>query len=751
MKQMSLLQGNVQSADLKSELRKRFLSYAVSTIAARALPDVRDGLKPVHRRILYAMYRLRLTPDNRYRKSAAVVGDVLGKYHPHGDQAAYDTMVRLAQEFSLRYPLVDGQGNFGSVDGDSAAAMRYTEARLTKIAIELLKEIDQDTVPFRPNYDGTQKEPVFLPSRIPNLIVNGSSGIAVGIATNIPPHNLSEVINALIALIDNSDLTTAQIQRYIKGPDFPTGAAIIATKKELRNIYNEGRGGIKIRGEYAEEIFKRGKKQIVITSLPYTVNKSRLVEKIASLIIDRKTQLLTDVRDESTEIIRIALEPKPGADTGKIMAYLYRYTDLEYNFAVNLTALDTTGAPRRMTLLEILETFIRFRVGTTELRLKHDLGKILERLHILNALLSVLKNIDAAIAIIRKSKSREEAKTGLKKKFRLDDVQAGALLDLRLSSLVLTELEKVRLEAAELEAKREMIEKILKSKRSITAVVKKELLDIKKEYGDARKTRIAVSAVEEEEYSAQDFVEHEPCFVVVSRNGWIRRVKNDPNKSQLRLKEGDSLLKTFSADTAGHVGFLSSAGKIYVTRIYNLPQTTGFGDPVQTLFKFGDGERIVAVDHFSDIQAERKAKGEFLVVMENGQGLRFSRDAVTETTRAGKRFANVKGDNLVFDVIPVEKPLVYITHSGGKGLLFRVMEVPLLSGPGAGARLIKKLKPGENVTSLKNVDKKDTLRFVFDKGRDALKKVSAMDIGRRAAAGRSYGGAKKKLIAVVSG
>ncbi|MFQ5431589.1 MAG: DNA topoisomerase IV subunit A [Nitrospinota bacterium] len=747
MTQLALVDENSRPIDLKSELKKRFLSYALSTIASRALPDVRDGLKPVHRRILYAMYRMKLTPDNRYRKCAAVVGDVLGKYHPHGDQAAYDALARLAQEFSMRYPLIDGQGNFGSIDGDAPAAMRYTESRLTPISLEILNEIDHDTVPFRPNYDATQKEPVYLPSRIPNLLLNGSAGIAVGMATNIPPHNLGELINGLTAILDNPELSTTQIMKYIKGPDFPTGAAIMAAKKKLREVYESGRGSIKIRGDYELEALKRGRQQIVITSLPYSVNKSRLVEKIAQLIIEKKMQALNDVRDESAESIRIVLEPKSGADIAKIMAYIYRYTDLEYNFAVNLTALDPTGTPRRMAIGELLRIFIDFRIDVTERRLNYDLLKILERLHILRGLLKVLKDLDEVIKLIRKSKSREEAKTLLKKKFRLDDPQATAVLDLRLSSLVAMEIKKVRLEAAELEAKRGMLEDILKSKRKIKGVVKKELLDIKKSYADRRRTAITGAAAEEEEFAADDFVEHEACFVIVSRNGWVRRVKSEPNESQLRFKEGDSLLKVIPADTSEHIAFFSSAGKMYVTRAHDLPQTTGFGDPVQTFFKFVDGERLTAAAHYPNIKEERAAEGELLVVMENGAGLRISRGMVAETTRSGKRYANVKGDNAVLDVIAADKPLVYIAHSGGKGLLLKTKEIPLLAGPGAGARLVK-MKKGDIVIGVKNVSKKDSLRLVFDKGRDVIIKVKDAETGKRASAGRSYGGARKKLMAV---
>ncbi len=741
---------DIQHTDLKGELRQRFLSYAVSTIAARALPDVRDGLKPVHRRILYAMYRMRLTPENRYRKSAAIVGEVLGKYHPHGDQAAYDTLVRLAQDFSLRYPLIDGQGNFGSIDGDSAAAMRYTEARLRPLAMELLKEIEQDTVPFRPNYDATLEEPVFLPSRFPNLLVNGSSGIAVGMATNIPPHNMNEVIDALVALIDDAGLNTAALQKYIKGPDFPTGATMLATKKELRAIYEEGRGSIRIRGEYEVEDAKRGKQQIVITSIPYTVNKAKLVEKIAGLIIEKKLPQLADVRDESTEVIRVVLEPKAGSDIAKIMAFLYKYTDLEYNFAVNMTALDPKGAPRRMGLAEMLLTFIAFRVETTEKRLRHELNNILERLHILRALTTVLKDLDAAIAIIRKSKTRDEARTGLMKHFRLDEVQANAILDLRLAALVSMEIQKIKLEAAELEVRREMIEDILKSKVKLRGLVKKELLDVKNEYGDKRRTRLEAGA-EEEAFTADDFIQHEKCFVVISRNGWVKRMKNEPNEGQLRFKEGDALLKVLPADTAEHIGFFTSAGKVYTVKAYDLPSTTGFGEPVQSFFKFGDGERVVAVDHFDHIRSGAEPKGEYVAVLENGMGLRFARAAVTETTKAGRKYANVKEDNAVFDVLPVDGQYLYTAHNGGKGLLFPVEEIPLLTGPGAGVKLIK-MDAKDVIIAAKVVNKANTLTFMFDGGKDAVEKVGGMDMGQRAQAGRVYGGAgKKKLIGVARG
>ncbi len=740
---------NIEPADLKGELRKRFLWYAISTIASRALPDVRDGLKPVHRRILYAMYRMRLNPDSRYRKSAAVVGDVLGKYHPHGDQAAYDTMVRLAQEFSLRYPLVDGQGNFGSIDGDSAAAMRYTEARLTPMAIEILAEIDQDTVPFRPNYDSTIIEPVFLPSRVPNILINGSSGIAVGMATNIPPHNLNEVVDALVSMIGNPKQSITQVTKHIKGPDFPTGATILISKKEIRDIYECGKGSIKLRAEYTVETKKKGKEQIVVTSLPYTVNKSKLIEKIAQIIIGKKLSSLDDIRDESDENIRIVMELKGSADVSMVMAYLYKYTDLEYNFAVNMTVLDPANTPRRISLPEMLKIFLDFRIETTRKRLEYELRKIKERLHILCALVKVLSDIDTAIKIIRKSKSRDEAKSALKKKFKLGDIQLNAVLDLRLSALVAMEVTKVKREARELEESRREIEGILGSPRKVKTLVKNELLDIKKEYGDRRRTKIEGTVVEEEVYTESDFIAHEKCFVIISRNGWVRRIKKEPKAEQLRFKDGDSLLKIKEMDTAEHLVFFSSAGKAYVMTAYNIQQTTGFGTPLQGIFKFSDGETLIAVDYLPHLTLDMKEKSEYLVVMENGNGFRFNKATIDETTKAGKRYANAKDNNAVRDVILLEKPFVYLAASGGKALLLKVKEAPVLSGPGAGVRLIK-IKPNENIIGLRNVAKKDKVRLIFDKGRDSIFKISELEVGSRATTGRSYGGLKKKLMAVVA-
>ncbi len=491
---------------LREELESRFLSYALSTIVSRALPDVRDGLKPVHRRVLYSMNQLKLSNEGRFRKSAVVVGDVIGKYHPHGDQASYETMVRLAQDFSLRYPLVEGQGNFGNIDGDPAAAMRYTEAKLSEIAGELLTDLKKETVDFVPTYDDTSLEPALLPARFPNLLVNGSSGIAVGIATNIPPHNLTEVIDALVALIDKPDLELKDILKYIKGPDFPTGGYLLASKKELKDVYESGRGPLKIRGDWSVEKLSRGKWNLIISAIPYSVNKTSLIEKIADLIITKKLPALVDVRDESTEDIRIVLEPKSQTvDPAKVMIFLFKHTDLQTNFAVNLTALTPSSKPLRHSLLQMLKSFLGFRYHTIEKKLVYELGVIEERLHILVALAKVYSKLDEAIKIIRSSKTRDEARTGLMNRFKLDEVQANAILDLRLSALVGLEISKIRKEKAEKEAERELIKSILSSEKKLWKLTRKELIEIRDKYGDKRLTKVSSSAKDELEYTAGRF------------------------------------------------------------------------------------------------------------------------------------------------------------------------------------------------------------------------------------------------------
>jgi DNA gyrase subunit A len=587
-----------RETDLKTAAEDRYVNYALSVITQRALPDVRDGLKPVQRRILFAMFHnLHLGPGNRPRKSAAVVGEVLGKYHPHGDQAAYEAMVRMAQPFALRYPLVHGEGNFGSLDGDSAAAMRYTEARLTPIAEEMLRDLDAETVALRANYDATLDEPVVLPAAIPQLLMNGSTGIAVGMATNIPPHNLREIVQALVAMIDEPDIDTKGLLKHIKGPDFPTGGVVMNARREIRAVYESGQGAIRLRARWTEEKGARGKCLIVINEIPYTVNKAQLVEAIAVLIIGRKLPQVVDVRDESTDVVRIVLELKADAPAELAMAYLFRHTDLQVNFNVNLTCLTPTknpavGQPARVALRDLCRQFLDFRLEVVTRRLEHEKRKLEERLHILDGLVKVYGDLDKALRIIRRAASREDAATKLKAAFKLDDVQANAILEIRLYQLARLEIERIEAERAAKRARVREIEDLLKRPARRWKLIRDELVQIGEKYGDARRT--TMTAGEEIAYDPNAYIVHEDTTVVLSRDGWIKRVRELKDPTSTRLREGDALFAVLAGNTRDRLALFSSSGSLYVMKINDVPATTGYGEPVQSLLKFGDGERVVA-------------------------------------------------------------------------------------------------------------------------------------------------------------
>ncbi len=493
-------------------------------ITSRALPDVRDGLKPVQRRILYTMWQQNLTADTKHRKCAKVVGDVMGNYHPHGDSALYETLVRMAQSFSLRYPLIDGSGNFGSLDGDSAAAMRYTECRLARISDEILTEIDQATVHFRPNYDGTRTEPVVLPSRIPNLLINGATGIAVGMATNIPPHNLNEVCNALIKLLENPDLTSVQLSRYIKGPDFPTGGQMLNSPEELKEIYKTGSGAIRLRATWEEGPASRTSKMIYITSVPYTVNKSTLVERIADVALSRKLPPLVDVKDISTEDVRIALELKKDSDEKMVMAYLFKHTPLQTSFVVNLTCLVPTdnnpevGRPERLDLHQMLWHFLHFRLEVVTKRLEHELESLRRRVHILEGFEKVFDALDEILRIVRKSEGKADAATQIIARFELDADQTDAILELKIYRLARLEILVIRKELEDKRRRMRQINTLLKDENSRWDIVRVEIEEIQKKNGDARRTLIS-SDEGESEYTAEDFIVEEDNVVIVSRDG----------------------------------------------------------------------------------------------------------------------------------------------------------------------------------------------------------------------------------------
>ncbi|MDE3153634.1 MAG: DNA topoisomerase IV subunit A [Acidobacteriota bacterium] len=692
---------------LHEAAQARYLNYALSVITSRALPDVRDGLKPVQRRILFTMWQQSLTADAKHRKCAKVVGDVMGGYHPHGDAALYETLVRMAQPFSLRYPLIDGSGNFGSLDGDSAAAMRYTECRLARISDELLSEIDQETVPFRPNYDGTKTEPVVLPARLPNLLVNGATGIAVGMATNIPPHNLAEVCTALVKLLDNEELTSAQLCRYIKGPDFPTGGQILNSPEELKAIYRTGSGSIRLRATWESGPATRSGKTIYVTSVPYTVNKAQLVERIADVVVSRKLPPLVNVTDLSTDDVRIALEIKRDADEKMVMAYLFRQTPLQINFAVNLTCLIPTenpevGRPERLDLHQILWHFLHFRLDVVTRRLEHELAALEKRIHVLEGFEKVFDALDEIIRIIRKSDGKADSAEKIMKRFALDAEQTDAILELKLYRLARLEILVVQNELADRRKRAKQIGGLLRNEASRWALVREELEEIQRTYGhpktDPRRTIIASDAGEAE-YTADDFIVEEDNVVIVSRDGWVKRQKEVRDVSSTRLREGDSVLAVLPGSTRATVAFFTNFGTAYTARIVDVPASTGYGEPIQRLFKFRDGERVVAAVSLDprvcgDIAAAREGEAppaHAVAVTSDGYSLRFGLEPFVEpSTRAGRRYARTAEGAEVVGVAPTTGREVLIAATReARAILCRADEVNYLSGPGRGVILIK--------------------------------------------------------------
>lgn len=694
--------------NLRQEAEKRYINYALSVITSRALPDIRDGLKPVQRRILYAMYNdLKLFPSGRHRKSAAVVGRVIASYHPHGDQAVYDTMVRMAQEFTLRYPLLDGYGNFGSLDGDSAAAMRYTEIKLREISIELLKEIVEDTVDFTYNYDGTNQEPLVLPARFPHILINGITGIAVGIATNIPPHNLKEVLNATIKLIDEPQTSVDELLKVIQGPDFPVGGMVLTSPNELKEIYTTGQGGIKIRGSYHFEEGKRTTSYIVIDSVPYMINKSNLVEQIAELIIQKKIPQISDIRDESTDKVRVVLEIKGNFEIEKIMAYLYKHTDLEINYHYNLSCLvpdeakPTVCSPKRLGLKEILVEFLKFRLLSVRRRLTYELNEIKKRIHLLEGFMKLFSNIDEAIAIIRSSKTSMEAGYKLSERFILDEIQVQAILDMRLARLSQLEVEKV---LDELKAKQnweKQLEDILKEDKNLWNIIKDELKELAKKYGDARKSSIVFN-MEEVKLSPEEFTIAEDTNVIVTKDGWIKRIQNLKNIESTRIREGDSILAVVYGKTSENILFFSNLGIAYNMKISDIPATTGFGEPIRNYFKLADGEKIIyslSLDPRITPPDWKVADDEIpppycVSITEHGFVVRFPLQGHRNvTTKLGRRFCRLSANDKVNNVyLTSGKENLILISRRSNVLSFSVENVPVVirAGKGVKGMILKK-------------------------------------------------------------
>ncbi len=596
--------GLVKDQSLVEEMRRAYLDYAMSVIVSRALPDVRDGLKPVHRRILYAMWSIGLRAGSRFRKSANVVGEVMAKYHPHGDSAIYESMVRMAQDFSFRYPLVHGQGNFGSMDGDAAAAMRYTEAKLSRICEEMLVDIEKNTVNFRKNYDGTHDEPVVLPSKLPNLLVNGMLGIAVGMATNVPPHNVKEVLNALLRLVDKPETTIDELLEIIPGPDFPTGG-IIYGARDLKTAYATGRGGVDVRA--AAEIVegKKESSQIVVTEIPYMVNKASLLEKIADLVREKKIEGIRDLRDESNkEGVRIVVELKKDAYPRKVLNQLYQMTPLQTTFHYNVLALVDGIQPRILNLKQMLEEHIKHRGEVVRRRTQFDLDKVKDRLHILEGLRIALKKIDEVIATIKKSKDRDEARDNLMKKFKMTERQAVAILEMRLQSLANLEVMKIEQEFKEKLAIMEELESILKSQKKMLAVIRKEYEELIKNYGDERRTKIIKAGIKE--FSMEDLIPDAQAVVLMTKDGYIKRLPPDTFAQQhrggkgvigLTTKEEDSVEAVFSTTTHQDMMFFTSRGRVFRLKAYEIPEAsrTAKGQAIVNFLELGPGEKVTTV------------------------------------------------------------------------------------------------------------------------------------------------------------
>jgi len=744
---------------LHEAAQSRYLNYALSVITSRALPDVRDGLKPVQRRILYTMWQQNLTADVKHRKCAKVVGDVMGNYHPHGDAALYETLVRMAQSFSLRYPLIDGSGNFGSLDGDSAAAMRYTECRLARVADGMLGEIEQRTVHFRPNYDGTRTEPVVLPARIPNLLVNGTTGIAVGMATNVPPHNLGEVCAALQKLLENPDLSSLQLCRYVKGPDFPTGGQILNSSDELKEIYRTGSGTIRLRATWEEGPPTRTGQTIYVTSIPYAVNKSTLVERIADVVLSRKLPPLLDVRDVSTDDVRIALELKKDADPKMVMAYLFKNTPLQTNFIVNLTCLIPTenpevGRPERLDLKSILWHFLHFRLEVVTNRLEHELQALLKRIHVLEGFEKVFDALDEIIRIIRKSDGKADAAEKIIKRFELDAEQADAILELKLYRLARLEILVIQNELADKRKRSRQITGLLKDEEGRWGLVRADLDDILAKYGKGDKRRTLIEASEDIEFTADDFIVEEDNVVIVSRDGWLKRQKEVRDLSTTRLREGDSVLAVLQGSTRASVVFFTNLGAAYTSRIIDVPASTGYGEPVQKLFKLRDGERVVAAfsldprvaGQITPLTKKGKAADSdepppvhAVAATSDGYALRFSFEPFLEpSTRAGRRFARPADGAGVVGVERTtgEETLIVATREA-RALLCRADEVNYLSGPGKGVILIK-LSSDEDVVIgfMASQGDRDLMRVETSRGAEQTISTAKYEVTGRGGKGR---------------
>jgi DNA gyrase subunit A len=711
-------EGKVLQVDINKEMKKCYIDYAMSVIAGRALPDVRDGLKPVHRRILYSMHQLNLTPDKGYRKCARIVGDVLGKYHPHGDASVYDALVRLAQDFSIRYTLVDGHGNFGSVDGDSAAAMRYTEAKMSKIAIEMLRDIDKNTVDFMPNFDGEESEPVVIPSRFPNLLVNGSAGIAVGMATNIPPHNLGEVIDGIVMLIDNKDVSILDLMTKIKGPDFPTAGAIIGNRG-IREAYETGRGRVLVRAK-SEIEEEKGRTRIIVTELPYQVNKAKLIENIADLVKDKKIDGISDLRDESDrDGMRIVIEIKRDYNANVVLNNLYKHTMLQDTFGIIMLVL-VNNEPKVLNLKEILIKYIEFQEEVIRRRTEFDLDKALKRSHILEGLRIALDHIDEVINLIRSSKTAQEAKEGLINKFALSEVQSQAILDMKLQRLTGLEREKIESEYSELMETIKKLREILASDQLVLEIIKTELLDIRNKYSDERRTKIELS---ENDINIEDLIENQNVILTLTHQNYIKRIPVDVYTAQKRggkgitamtTKEDDFIENAIISSTHSNLLFFTNKGRVYTIKGYEVPEAgrTAKGTNMVNLLSLNPGEKIQAIVSMMDLSE----KGYLLMGTKKGLVKKSPLNYFANIRKNGIIAISLHDDDELINVKTTRGDAdISVITQNGYAIKFNEQDIRPMGRGAAGVKAIS-LRGGDNVVTLDIAVSDEYLLVVSENG-----------------------------------
>jgi len=719
--------GNIEPTALSEALSERYLAYALSTIMSRSLPDARDGLKPVHRRLIYAMHQLKLDPRSGFKKCARVVGDVMGKFHPHGDSSIYEALVRLAQDFSSRFPLIEGQGNFGNIDGDNAAAMRYTESRLTEIAELLLRGIDENAVDFRPTYDGEESEPVVLPGAFPNLLANGAAGIAVGMATSIPPHNAGEVCQAAMHLIANPQASTAELLAHMRGPDFPTGGELVEDEATLLAAYETGRGSLRTRARWVKEAQKNGTWVIVVTEIPYQVQKSKLIEQVALLLEEKKLPLLADIRDESDEKIRLVLEPKSRTvDADMLMASMFRATALESRFAMNMNVLDASRTPRVMGLKALLRCWLDHRHEVLVRRSGHRLEAIARRLEILDGYLAVFLNLDEVIRIIR---TEDEPKPVLMNSFKINEIQAEAILNMRLRSLRRLEEEEIRLEHKKLSAEQKSLQGLLKDEGKRWEAISGEIAEVAKKFGGgalgARRTQISAAAPVVE-IVAEALVEREAITVILSQKGWIRAQKGHlPEDAELKFKEGDRLAFLLRCESTDKIALLGTNGRVYTIKASDIPRGRGDGQAIRLLAELANEDGVLAL-----FLPEPGAK--YLVASSAGRGFILPGAELASERRAGKTIMTLKPGEEWAACVKVSGTHVAVIGQNRKLLVFPLEELPEMPR-GAGV-LLQKYKDG-GLADVKTFTLAEGLTWrLGDKTRTETKLTEWL--GNRAGAGR---------------